>query len=406
MTNKHYNIHHLSFKIKLEQKKLELSIGEGKVDREKILKIERFIGDFYKDFSKVRFNKWNYEDGCILTAAINMYLATDDDLYKNFVIGYMNEYIEEDGTIRYYKPEDFNLDNIAPGRAILFAYEHTGEERYRKAADRLIAQLAEQPRIPEGNFWHKKIYPNQVWLDGLFMAQPFYMAYDTKYGKKDHYIDICDQFELVQEKMFNAEKGLYYHGFDSSKSIFWANKETGLSANFWLRSIAWFLMALVETMEEMDRRVYDNYQPLMDIYKKGIKGVIQYLDDEFDMFYQIVDGGKNIAGNYLETSGSSMIAASILKACRYKIVLPEKYQPTGEKILEAVIDNKLVENNGVLELRDNCSVAGLGPAEGRRDGSVAYYLSEPITTNDNKGIAATILAYSQYVMLHKEERNN
>lgn len=374
--------------------------------RENIAKIEKFIGDYYKDFSKVRFNKWNYEDGCILTAAINMYLATKDELYKKFVINYMSEYVEEDGSIRHYKFDDFNLDNIAPGRAIIFAYEHTGEERYRKAMDLLLSQLAKQPRIPEGNFWHKKIYPNQVWLDGLFMAQPFYMACDTRYGKKDHYIDICDQFKLVQEKMFNEDKGLYYHGFDSSKSIFWADKETGLSANFWLRSIAWFLMALVETMEEMDRRVYDNYQPLMEIYKKGIKGVLGYLDEELGMFYQVVDGGRAIEGNYLETSGSSMIAASILKACRYKVLLPEKYQPIGERILEAVIENKLVEKDGVLELIDNCSVAGLGPNPGRRDGSVKYYLSEPITANDNKGIAATILAYSQYLMLNKEGGND
>ncbi len=377
------------------------------MDKERAAKIERFIGDYYKDFSKVRFNKWNYEDGCILTAAINMYRATDNELYKNFVIQYMDQYVEEDGTIRHYKLEDYNLDNIAPGRAIVFAYEHTGEERYRKAMDLLLTQLANQPRIPEGNFWHKKIYPNQVWLDGLFMAQPFYMACDTKYGKKDHYLDICNQFGLVQDKMFNEEKGLYYHGFDSSKSIFWADKETGLSANFWLRSIAWFLMALVETLEEMDGKVYDFYQPLMEIYKKGIRGVIPYLDEELNMFYQIVDGGKAIEGNYLETSGSSMIAASILKACRHKIVLPEKYQPIAEKILAAVIDHKLVENSeGVLELRDNCSVAGLGPAPGRRDGSIAYYLSEPITTNDNKGIAATILAYSQYAMLHREGGDN
>ncbi|MBO5228933.1 MAG: glycoside hydrolase family 88 protein [Lachnospiraceae bacterium] len=335
--------------------------------KENIAKIEKFIGDYYKDYSKVRFNKWNYEDGCILTAAINMYKATNDSLYKDFVVNYMSEYVEEDGSIRYYKYEDFNLDNIAPGRAIVFAYEQTGEERYRKAMDLLLSQLAKQPRIPEGNFWHKKIYPNQVWLDGLFMAQPFYMACDTRYGKKDHYIDICDQFKLVQEKMFNEEKGLYYHGFDSSKSIFWADKETGLSANFWLRSIAWFLMALVETMEEMDRKVYDNYQPLMEIYKNGVKGVLNYLDKDFNMFWQLVDLGGELEGNYLETSGSSMIAASILKACRYKVLLPEKYQPIGEKIIEAVIENKLVEKDGVLELTDNCSVAGLGPNPGRRD---------------------------------------
>lgn len=371
------------------------------MNKEKTDRIERYTRNFYKDLSKVRFNKWNYEDGCILSAAINMYRATGDEMYRDFVLKYMDAYVTQDGNILNYKPEDYNLDNIAPGRALIFAYDQTGEERFYKAVELLLSQLSKQPRTCEGNFWHKKIYPNQVWLDGLFMAQPFYIACDTRFGKKGAYLDICKQFQLVQDKMFNEEKGLYYHGYDASKSVFWADSETGLSANFWLRSIAWFLMALVETMEEMDQRVYDFYQPLMAIYKKGVKGVLNYLDADKKLFYQIVDG-KDIQGNYLETSGSAMIAASILKACRHKIVLPEKYQDTAEAILEAVIDNKLVENDGVLELRDNCSVAGLGPSVGRRDGSVAYYLSEPITSDDRKGIAATVMAYSQYLMLHKD----
>lgn len=368
--------------------------------RENAEKLERFIADFYRDLSKVKMDKWNYEDGCILTAAIQLYEATGKERFRDFILEYMDSYVTAAGEILHYKREDFNLDNIAPGRAVIFAYEQTGEERYRRAMELLLSQLAEQPRIKAGNFWHKKIYPNQVWLDGLFMAQPFYIAYDTKFGGKTHYVDITDQFELVHKKMFHPQKKLYYHGYDESRSIFWADKKSGCSANFWLRSIAWFLMALVDTMEEMDNWAYDYYRQLLDIYKEGLLGILAYRDTESGLFYQVVDRA-DIPGNYLETSGSSMIAASILKACRLKVLLAEKYQPVGEAILESIIEQKLQEKDGVLTLQGNCSVAGLGPQEGRRDGSVEYYLSEPVTADDRKGIAATFMAYAQYLKLQE-----
>ena len=361
-------------------------------------KIEQFIKDFYKDLSKMRLGKWNYEDACILNAAIQLYKATGDEHFKNFVPEYLDNYIDSEGNILYYKQEDYKLDDIPHGRALLFAYEQTGNEKYRKAVDILLKHLADQPRILAGNFWHKKIYPNQVWLDGLYMAMPFYIAYETKYNKNAHYVDICNQFQLVLDKMYDAEKGLFYHGYDASKSIFWADRETGCSENFWLRALGWFLIACVDTMEEMDRKEYDSYRQIMDIYKVAIHGVLRYQDKESSLFYQVVDG-EDIEGNYLETSGSAMIAASILKACRLKALLPEKYQEVGEDILENIIEQKLVEEDGVLVLKDNCAVAGLGPDEGRRDGSVEYYLSEPVIANDKKGIAAFFMAYAQYLML-------
>lgn len=363
-------------------------------------KLEQFIRDFYKELSKMRLGKWNYEDGCILNAAIQLYEAKGDESFKNFVLEYLENYVDKDGNILYYKQQDYKLDDIASGRALLFAYEQTGEERYKKAVELLMKHLTDQPRIPAGNFWHKKIYPNQVWLDGLYMAQPFYMAYDTKYNKNAHYVDICNQFQLVLDKMYDKERELFYHGYDDSKEIFWANKETGCSANFWLRALGWFLVGCVDTMEEMDRKEYDSFRQIMDVYKKAIHGVLKYQDKESGLFYQVVDGA-HIEGNYLETSGSAMIAASILKACRMKVLLSEKYQEIGENILENIIEQKLVEIDGVLCLKDNCSVAGLGPDEGRRDGSVEYYLSEKVIVDDKKGIAAFFMAYAQYLLLDK-----
>lgn len=367
--------------------------------QQSIEKIEQFITNFYQDISKCNLNKWNYEDGCILLAAIQLYEVTGVERYRDFVLEFLNEYITPQGEIKNYNRENYKLDDIAPGRALIFAYEQTGEECYRKAIDVLLKQLEEQPRIKEGNFWHKKIYPNQVWLDGLFMALPFYMACDTKLGKNEHYVDICKQYQLVVDKMFDKEKELFYHGYDESKEVFWADKESGCSANFWLRAIGWFLVGCVDTMEEMDRKLYDDFRQLADIYKQGIRGVLKYRDAESGLFYQVVDGAA-IDGNYLETSGSAMIAASILKACRLKVLLREKYQEIGEGILENIIEQKLQEVEGVLTLKDNCSVAGLGPeGDTGRDGSVAYYLSEKVISNDKKGMAALFMAYAQYLKL-------
>jgi unsaturated rhamnogalacturonyl hydrolase len=359
--------------------------------------IEWFIEDFYKDLSKVRMDKWNYEDGCILLAAMELFGATGNIRYKDFVIRYLDNYVLADGTIKHYSLKDYNLDNIAPGKALLFAYEQTEDEKYKKAAKHLEEQLKDHPRIKQGNFWHKKIYPNQVWLDGLYMAQPFYMAVETRFGKKEGYKDIIEQFKNVRKFMYNSEKDLYYHGFDASFKAFWADKETGCSKNFWLRAIGWYLMGFTDTMEAMSKAIYEYYFELASIYKEALKGILRYQDEETKLFYQVADR-KETNGNYLETSGSAMIAASIFKACRLKVLLAEKYLPVAEEILNGVITQKLKQKDGRLVLLDTCKVAGLGPDMGRRDGSIEYYLSEPIEENDRKGIAALCMAYAGYLM--------
>ncbi len=367
-----------------------------------IEKLERYLTDFYADEERLSQNKWNYADGCVLVAAMQLYKATGLELFRDYVLRYTDHYVTQKGKIETYHGGDFKLDDILPGRALLFAYQETGEKRYQIAMDKLLVQLDRQPRTESGNYWHKKIYPNQVWLDGLYMAQPFRMSYDTIYGKKDHYLDICKQFNNVRKNMRDPVSGLYYHGFDESRSAFWADPVSGCSRNFWLRAIGWFLMGLVDTIEEMDRKVYDFMRPLQEIYKEALKALLVYQDGETGLLYQVVDHPE-CKGNYLETSGSAMTAASILKACRLRLILMEKYRPVAEKMLGSLIDTKLVEKNGKLVLKDTCSVAGLGPDKGCRDGSIAYYLSEPLADDDNKGAAALFMAYAQYLLLKKWE---
>ena len=258
-----------------------------------------------------------------------------------------------------------------------------------------MEQLRSHPRTKCNNFWHKQIYPNQIWLDGLYMAQPFYMDYETRFHGKENYNDIINQFENVRKYLFNEEKGLYYHGFDESRLQPWADKTTGLSQNFWLRSMGWYLMALVDTMSLMSKEIFEHYKTLEGLLKEAVKGMLPYQDKNTNLFYQLIDLPE-VEGNYLETSGSAMIGYTLLKACRLGYISKEKYQEIGVSILNGLLEYKLKEVDGKLKLVDHCAVAGLGPGD-KRDGSVAYYLSEPIVANDLKGVGAFFMLYAEYL---------
>lgn len=358
-------------------------------------KINEYIHHYLKNFESAKVDLWNYEDGCVLIGAIQIYRATHETFYKDFVLQYLQKYITEDGKIRFYEKSEFNIDGISTGRTLFFALQETGEKKYRQAIEVLMDQIKDHPRTKSMNFWHKLIYPNQIWLDGLFMAQPFYMMAETKLGQKANYSDIIDQFKNVRKFLFNEEKGLYYHGYDESRQMLWADKVSGCSPNFWLRSMGWYVLALIDTIEEMSQMLYEHKMALVSLFKEAIKGLLKYQDGESKLFYQVIDKPE-AAGNYLETSGSSMVAAAILKACRLKVLLGEKYASVGTEILNALAETKLIRVDGVWKLSDMCSVAGLGPKE-TRDGSVAYYLSEPIVCDDHKGTGAFMMAYGQYL---------
>ena len=337
---------------------------------------------------------WNYIDGCMMTSLLELYSFTKNEKYFNFVKNYVDHFVKEDGTIETYNRAKHTLDDICESRVLFDLYKLTGDEKYKKAIEYTYEHIKDQPRTYEGSFWHKDIYPNQVWLDGLFMANVFYMRYETEMNGCKNYSDIKKQFSLVREHMFNPEKHLYYHGYDASKSAFWADKETGLSKNFWLRANGWFIIALVDILGYMNEGVYEDYDFYKKLLKEAVDGLLMYQDKESKMFYQVVDQG-NREGNYLETSGSSMIAFAILKGVRLH-VLPDKYEQIGLDIFNGVCNKYVSEKNGDLNVGGICLVAGLGPEDNtRRDGTYEYYISEPVVENDAKGIGPLILAYTE-----------
>lgn len=337
---------------------------------------------------------WNYIDGCMILALLETYNTTGEKKYLDFADAFIDHRVQEDGTIAGYSVEEYNIDNVNAGKTLFQLYDITGKEKYRKAIDLIYSQIKGQPRTEEGNFWHKKIYPNQVWLDGLYMGQPFYMEYETRFNGRKHYADIFSQFANVVKYMRDEETGLYYHGYDASKSIFWCDKETGLSKNFWLRAIGWYSMALLDTLNKTEPEGFEaEYDNLKKVFKELIDSLLKY-QDESGMWYQLPAlGGKE--PNYLETSGSAILAFSILRGVRLGF-LPESYRAYGVKAFDGIRNKYMKTEDGRLHLGGICLVAGLGPANNeRRDGSFAYYMSEPVVEDDAKGVGPFLLAYTE-----------
>jgi len=339
---------------------------------------------------------WNYIDGCMMTALLNFAEITGDKKYSDFVCDFIDYYVGDDGSILGYSKDKYNLDDINEGRVLFDLYDMTGKEKYLKAIERLHSQIVEQPRTNTGNFWHKQIYPNQIWLDGIYMAQVFYVRYQLKNG--GDISDTLSQIKNVRKYMFSEGKGLCYHGMDCSKSAFWADKQTGLSKNFWLRAIGWFTVALADIIAYTDG---SDREEFISVFRDVIKGISQYADPETGMYYQVVDcGGRE--GNYLETSGSSMIAYAMLKGARLGVI-DESYAALGRKTFDGICKKYLtVSENGELHLGGICLVAGLGPEDNkRRDGSYEYYISEPVVENDAKGVAPFLLCYTEVLRTQK-----
>lgn len=351
------------------------------------------------NLEKIRAGKkpsWNYMDGCMIKAIIELYHITKNEKYLQFADDFIDYFVNDDGSIQSYDPKEYNLDNVNAGKTLFDLYQLTGKEKYRKAIDTVYSQLQGQPRTSTGNFWHKMIYPNQIWLDGLYMAQPFYMQYEVTYNDCKNCADSFNQFENVYTLMRDTRNGLYYHAYDDSRQMFWCDKVTGLSSNFWLRALGWYAMALIDTMEIMPESLSKEKARLNAIYKELIDSMLPYQDEETGMWYQVVNRG-GIKPNYLETSGSAIFAYAIMKSVRLGF-LDESYFQYGEKAFSGICRTYLSEENGELQLGGICLVAGLGNKE-MREGTFDYYMREPIVKNEAKGVAPLILAYIE-IMFH------
>jgi unsaturated rhamnogalacturonyl hydrolase len=331
--------------------------------------------------------KWDYTAGLFTLSLLKLNERVPNPAYVEFAKTTIGSFITPDGQIHGYTLEDYNLDNINPGKTVLALYQLTGEERYRRAAALLRKQLDTHPRTSEGGFWHKKRYPHQMWLDGLYMGGPFYAEYGKLFNEPADFDDVAKQIRLVGSHTYDPNTGLFYHGWDESKEQDWANKITGTSPCFWGRAIGWYGMALVDDLDFFPAN-HPARGEIIAMLKKLCDGVVKHQDPNSGLWYQVVDQGTR-EGNYLEATASSMFVYTMAKAMN-RGYLSRDYIPATVKGYQGIVEELLrTDDEGRVSLTQCCSVAGLGYG---RDGSYAYYLKEPVVTNDLKGVGPFILA--------------
>ena len=335
---------------------------------------------------------FKYELGTLFGGIDDVYLNTADARFYNYMKSAVDELVTADGAISTYKPEENQLDSILMGRQLLRLYGVTQDKRYLTAATLLYDQLQKQPRTPSGGFWHKQRYPNQMWLDGLYMAEPFYAEYASISHQPEKFADVTHQFALVAEHMRDAKTGLLYHGWDESKEQRWADKKTGLSPEIWGRAMGWYMMALVDTLDYYPADDAGRKQ-LLAILGEEAAALVRVQDAKTGLWYEVLDKGT-AKGNYLESSASCMFVYALAKGVR-RGYLPEHYIANAERGYKGILAKFIEVGPGDdVSVTGTVKVGGLG-GDPYRDGTYAYYLSEKVVANDPKGVGPFIMAATE-----------
>ncbi|MDX5435551.1 MAG: glycoside hydrolase family 88 protein [Pontibacter sp.] len=341
--------------------------------------------------------KWDYTQGLFASAIERVWEKTGDKKYLAYIQAFADTMISEDGTIMTYKKADYNIDRVNPGKFLMELYKETGDNKYKLAIEELRDQMRTHPRTSEGGFWHKKIYPHQMWLDGLYMASPFLAQYAVEFNEPALFDEVAKQIVLVDKYTWNPEKGLWHHGWDESREQKWADPETGKSPHVWGRAMGWYAMALVDVLDFMPKD-HPRRPEVLQITQKMANALAQYQDKDTGLWWQVVDmGGKD--GNYREGSASSMFTYFLVKAVKDGHI-DQKYMQTAKKGYDGIISNLIQENeDGTISITHVCAVAGLGGTP-YRDGTYAYYINEERRNNDPKAVAPFIMASLEFEELN------
>lgn len=365
-----------------DQKGLETSIGSWSIR----------MADSCIRWQPILANQWTYEAGVVLKGIEQVWFDTGDQKYLAYIQRNIDQFVKPDGSIHTYCLQDYNLDQINTGKLLFLLHQETGDDRYRQALRLLMNQLATQPRTSEGGFWHKKIYPFQVWLDSIYMAAPFCAQYARYFEEPAGFDAAAHQILLIERHARDTKTGLFFHGWDESKMQKWANARTGCSPNFWGRAMGWYAMAIVDVLEFLPTS-HQARDRIITILERMIAALIPVQDRATGLWYQVLDRG-GWEGNYTEGSASCMFVYAIAKGIRNRYLNSqclEAAQKGFAGIIEHLVD---VDEREQVILKQVCRVAGLG-GEQQRDGSYEYYLSEPVVTNDHKGVGAFILASNE-----------
>lgn len=334
---------------------------------------------------------WNYELGTLLDGMDAVWYNTADPEYYKYIQQSVDPFLGEDGTISTYEASAHSLDDVLLGRQLLLLYGVTQQKRYYEAATILRRQLSEQPKNASGGFWHKQIYPDQMWLDGLYMAEPFFAEYAATFHEPQDFAEITRQFVLIEQHARDSRTGLLYHGWDESKQQAWANPHTGTSASFWARGMGWYMMALVDTLPYYPDGD-PGRDPLLKILHRTAAAVVRYQDPKSGLWYQVLDKGGE-KGNYFESSASCMFTYALAKGVRLGY-LPKQYSANAAAAWKGIQSHFVQTGDGQVTFTGTVQAIGLGGAH-RHDGTYEYYVSSPVVSNDPKGVGAFLLAATE-----------
>lgn len=344
--------------------------------------------------------KWDYCHGLELGAMMDVYDRYGDAKFYEYALAYADTMVNEDGTIKKYKLTDYSLDRINSGKMLFRIYEQTKNDKYKKALDLLRSQFDGQPRNADGGFWHKKVYPNQMWLDGLYMGTPFLAEYAYRNNEPQAYQEVINQIKIVARHTYDPANGLFRHACDVSKREKWADKETGQSQHCWGRALGWYMMAIVDDLDFIPQ-----HEPGRDtvlVILNHIAETLKKYQSPEGLWYQVMDKSGE-PGNYLESSCSAMFVYSLFKAVR-KGYIPSSYFAVARKGYEGILNEFIkVDDNGLVSITKACAVAGLG-GKNYRMGDYDYYIHEQIRDNDPKAVGPFILASLEWEGLPKEKR--
>lgn len=331
--------------------------------------------------------KYEY-DLAFLASAIGK-LGTIDKKYADYSKAYIDYFVQPDGTINGHKMADYNIDRVRPGLNMIELYKQTNDPKYKIAIETLVKQMEDQPRTNAGGFWHKKIYPYQMWLDGIYMASPFLTCYAKEFNQSQWFDEVTFQIKLIYEKTLDKNTGLLYHAWDESRKERWCNPETGQSKHFWSRAEGWYMMAIVDVLDYLPENHPDR-AALITILNKVSEALLKVQDKKTGLWYQVLDmGGRE--GNYLEASGSAMFIYTFAKSAK-KGYLNKKYLKIAEKSFDSMKINMIrTGEDGLPVLTNTCGACGLG-GNPYREADYNYYVTEKQVENDQKGVAPFILA--------------
>ena len=332
-------------------------------------------------------NGWEYNTGIVLFGMSKMYDATKDPRYLAYIKRWVDGYVNDQGVLGWDQSRTHNLDYIQPGMLVLFLYEQTGDPRYRAAAKTVREAFDRIPKNADGGFWHKSQYPNEMWIDGIYMGEPFLVNYGRLFGDAAFGNDMAVfQSTLAATHCLDSKTGLLYHAWDQDRNAAWADPKTGRSPVIWGRGMGWFVMAMVDILEQLPPS-HPGYSSLHDLLKKNVAGLARVQDPKTGLWFQVLDQGAGLAGNWIETSSSGMFIYAIKKAVRLKLVEPA-YLPVAERAWKGL--QATFEQDAAGRPVFTGAVQGMGVQT-----DAAGYLKIPRLKNSTHGLMAVMIAASE-----------